>query len=267
MPSPSSPTAISWGPIEIQWYALFILSGIAAGTAVATWVARKRGQHDAFLLDAAPIVILAAVIGARLYYVALEWRFFADHPDRLASLQLRGLTIHGALAGGIGCFWWLCRRRHEQFLRWADTIVIGIPIGQAIGRWGNWANQEAFGRPSDRPWAVRIDPENRPPAYAQSASFHPTFLYESLASVLVCLLLVSILLRYGARAWWKDGFALSLYLILYGVVRWIIESMRTDSLYIGPWPAAYWLSLALVASGAVLALMASRRKVICAEQS
>ena len=266
MPSPSSPVAFSIGPLEVRWYALFILSGIILGTLVAAGIARRRGQNDAFLLDAAPIVVIAAVVGARLYYIALEWRFFADHPDRIVGLQLRGLTIHGALIAGIACFWWLCRRHHEDFLRWADTIIVGVPVGQAIGRWGNWANQEAFGRPTDLQWGVRIDPHRRPAEFFTAEQFHPTFLYESLCSLAIAVVLTIAVLRFGKRAAWRNGYALALYLILYGVVRLAIESMRTDSLYIGPWPAAYWLSGALIVSGCVLASIVRAREVDRGEQ-
>jgi phosphatidylglycerol---prolipoprotein diacylglyceryl transferase len=259
LPSPSSPIAISLGPVEIRWYALFILSGIILGTLVAAGIARQRWQHDAFLLDAAPIVVLAAVAGARLYYIALEWRYFADHPDRIIGLQLRGLTIHGALIGGIACFWWLCRRHHEEFLRWADTIIVGVPVGQAIGRWGNWANQEAFGRPTDLPWGVSIDQVHRPAEFATAEHFHPTFLYESLCSLAIAGVLAIAVLRFGKCAWWRNGYALAVYLILYGVVRLAIESMRTDSLYIGRWPAAYWLSGALILAGGALTFVVNAR--------
>lgn len=261
MPSPSSPIAFSLGSIEIRWYALFILSGIILGTVVAAEIARRRGQSDTFVMDAAPLVVLAAVVGARLYYIALEWRYFSDHPDRIVGLQLRGLTIHGALIAGIACFWWLCHRHGEVFLRWADTIIVGVPVGQAIGRWGNWANQEAFGRPTDLPWGLAIDPSRRPPEFPNAERFHPTFLYESVSSLLVAGVLAFVLLRFGRRAWWRNGYALALYLILYGVVRLAIESMRTDSLYIGPWPAAYWLSGLLIVGGGALALGVTAREV------
>jgi phosphatidylglycerol:prolipoprotein diacylglycerol transferase len=261
LPSPSDPIAISLGPIDLRWYAIFILCGIIIGTAVAAWLARRRGQEETFLLDAAPVVVLLAVVGARVYYVALEWRFFLDHPDRIVGLQLRGLTIHGALVGGIACFGWLCRRRGEPFLRWADTIICGVPIGQAIGRWGNWANQEAFGGPSDLPWAVEIDPQRLPARFADSPSFHPTHLYESISSVVIAIVLICVVLRWSRQPGWRDGYALGLYLVLYGAVRWAIESLRIDSLYIGPWPAAYWLSGALIAAGLGLVLIVRRQEV------
>src|SRR5688572_29143765 len=239
MPSPADPVALTIGPFELRWYAIFILAGIVAGLSVARWMAGLREQDDTSILDAAPLVVLFAVIGARIYYVLLEWRYFADYPDEVIGLQLRGLTIHGALIGGIACFWWLCRRRGDSPLRWADTVIVGVPVGQAIGRLGNWANQDAFGRPTDLPWGVEIDRIRRPAEYAAAERFHPTFLYESILSILIALALAWIVLRLGDREWWLDGYGLASYLIMYGGARLIIEPMRTDSLFIGPWPAAY----------------------------
>ena len=162
VPSPSSPIAFTIGPLEIRWYALFIMSGIIVGTSVAAWVARRRGQNDAFLFDAAPIVVMAAVVGARLYYIALEWRYFADHPDRIIGLQLRGLTIHGALIGGIACFWWLCRRR------WRAVFALGRhDHGGRADRSGDRAlgqlGEPGSIRPADRACRGASD-RSRPPA-------------------------------------------------------------------------------------------------------
>jgi phosphatidylglycerol:prolipoprotein diacylglycerol transferase len=259
MPSPADPIAFTLGPLEVRWYALFILSGILLGLLVVDRVARWRDQDPNFISEVTPVVILAAVLGARLYFVLLEWRFFRHHPGQIIGLQLHGLTIHGALAAGIGTFWWICHQRKQPFLRWADTIVVGIPVGQALGRLGNWANQEAFGRPTNLPWGLKIDPGHRPVKYLSSDTFHPTFLYEMICSLLLAGLLAHVLYHYAARGWWRDGYALALYLICYGAIRWVIESLRTDSLRIGPWPAAYWLSLGLILSGVSLAMYQYRK--------
>jgi phosphatidylglycerol:prolipoprotein diacylglycerol transferase len=254
MPSPADPVAFTLGPLEIRWYALFILSGILVGIWVASRMAKWRGDDPNFIADVAPIVILAAVLGARLYFVALEWSYFGDHPAKIIGLQLRGLTIHGALAGGILAFWIICRYQHRLFLHWADTLVCGIPVGQAIGRLGNWANQEAYGRPTTLPWGVEIDPIHRPPMYPDASTFHPTFLYEMICSFILAAILILVLQRYSRAPDWQNGTLLGLYLIGYGVIRWVIESLRTDSLRIGPWPAAYWLSAALIGVGGLLIL-------------
>jgi phosphatidylglycerol:prolipoprotein diacylglycerol transferase len=246
---------VELGPFELRWYALFIICGIIAGMLVARSVARWRGQNEAFLLDSVPIVILFAVVGARLYYILLEWSHFRDYPGEIISIQMRGLTIHGALVGGVLAFWYLCRIHGEPFFKWADTVIVGVPVGQAIGRLGNWANQEAFGRPTDLPWAVTIDRANRPETYLDISGFHPTFLYEALCSLAIAAALYWLIRKHAARVEWRDGYALASYLVLYGIVRFAIESLRTDSLYIGPWPAAWWLSLALMAAGAALSLV------------
>lgn len=258
MPSPGSPIAFEVGPFPLRWYAIFILAGIFVGLSIVGRAARRRGQDPDLVTDTAPRVLGSAILGARAYFVALEWRYFVDHPDEIVGLQLRGLTIHGALAGGILAFAVMCRRRREPFFRWADTIAIGIPIGQAIGRWGNWANQEAFGDPSNLPWAVEIDPDRRPDRFAAEPTFHPTFLYESVLSVLIAAVLAVVVLRLSGRPWYRDGMAIGIYLILYGLARLPIERLRTDSLYIGPYPAAYWLSGALILAGASLIFIRSK---------
>ena len=109
-----------------------------------------------------------------------------------------------------------------------------VPIGQALGRWGNWANQEAFGGPTDLPWAVTIDPANRPSGYEQFETFHPTFLYESLLDLLIAAVLIFIVLRMPTNRFWREGDAIWIYMLFYGMIRFAIESLRTDSLYIGP---------------------------------
>ena len=258
IPSPGSPIAFEIGPFPLRWYAIFILAGIFIGLSIVGRVALRRGMEPDFVADVAPWVLGSAILGARAYFVALEWRYFVDHPDEIIGLQLRGLTIHGALAGGIVAFAVICRRRGEPFFRWADTIVVGIPIGQAIGRWGNWANQEAFGDPSSLPWAVEIEPVRRPDQFADEPTFHPTFLYESLLSVVIAAVLAAAVLRLRARPWYRDGMAIGLYLILYGLARLPIERLRTDSLYIGSYPAAYWLSGALILAGASLIIIRSK---------
>jgi phosphatidylglycerol:prolipoprotein diacylglycerol transferase len=255
MPSPTDPVAVRLFGFEIRWYAIFILAGILAGIWLVRELARRRGMDPNFPLDVLPWVILAGIVGARLYYLLLRWDYFLANPGEALTLRLGGLTIHGALAGGIPMLIYLCRRAGYSFLAWADLAVPGVALGQAIGRWGNWANQEAFGRPSDLPWAVAIDPAHRPPAFAQATHFQPTFLYESLFDLANAAFLAWLALRVGRPGGLRSGDVLWIYLILYGVARFVIEGMRTDSLYIGPLPAAYWLSLALIAIGVVMLVL------------
>jgi phosphatidylglycerol:prolipoprotein diacylglycerol transferase len=249
MPSPADPTAFTLGPIEVRWYAVFILTGIVAAIWLIQRIARRRGMDPAFVLDVAPLVVLAGVVGARAYYVLLKPGYFAAHPDEIVNLRLGGLTIHGAITGGLLVLWWYSRRRDQRLLPWLDVIVPGLALAQAIGRWGNWANQEAFGTPSDLPWALEIEPSRRPDEYADAATFHPTFLYESLFNLANALILAWLAARLP-RTRLREGDVFWLYLIAYGVARFVIERIRTDSLNIGPLPAAYWISFGLIGIGA-----------------
>jgi len=249
VPSPADPTAIEIGAISIRWYALFILLGIITAIWLARELASRRGMDPEFILDIAPLVVVSGLIGARAYYVLLRLDYFTDHPSEIINIRLGGMTIHGAIVAGVFMLAYLCRRRGESLLRWSDVIVPGLALAQAIGRWGNWANQEAFGTPSDLPWAVEISPRRRPDEYPNAATFHPTFLYESIANVVIAAALCWIVLRIPTDRHLREGDALWVYLIAYGTVRFFIERIRTDSLYIGPLPAAYWISFGLVGIG------------------
>ena len=259
MPTLDDPVAFSVFGAEIRWYAIFILTGIVASILVIRELAVRRGMDPDFILDVAPWVVFAAIIGARVYYLLLKWGYYSDHPGEAFNVRLGGLTIHGALAAGILVFALFCWRVNQRFLAWADLVIAGVPVGQAIGRWGNWANQEAFGTPSDLPWAVTIDPSRRPTEYAQFSTFHPTFLYEGILDLLIAGFLIWLVLRMPGSARLREGDALWTYFVLYGAARLLIESVRTDSLYIGPWPAAYWLSVGLIALGG--AILVVRRTV------
>ena len=259
MPTLDDPVAFSFGPVEVRWYALFILAGIAAAIVLIRWLAAQRGLDPEFVLDMAPWVVFLSIAGARLYYVLLKADFYLDNPADAFNIRLGGLTIHGALIAGIATVYVFCRLRGERFLVWIDLLVPGVALGQAIGRWGNWANQEAFGTPTDLPWAVTIDPARRPAGYEDQATFHPTFLYESLFNLANAVVLSWLALRLPRTAWLRPGDVAWIYFVLYGVARLLIERIRTDSLYIGPLPAAYWLSFALIGLG--VAMLVLRRTV------
>lgn len=259
MPTVGDPSAFQLGPIDVRWYALFILAGILGAIGLSRWLAGRRGLEADFLLDIAPWVVFLSIAGARLYYVLLEWEYFIDHPGQALNIRAGGLSIHGALIVGVAIVIVLCRRHGQPFFGWADVIMPGLALGQVIGRWGNWANQEAFGTPTDLPWAVTIDPSRRPDGYEQVATFHPAFLYESILDLLNAALLSWLALRLPFMRNLRNGDVLALYLVNYGIIRLLIERIRTDSLYIGPLPAAYWLSFILIGAGfAIMAIVRNR---------
>lgn len=249
MPTLHDPIAISIGPFEVRWYALFIVLGISLAVWLAMWLANQTGLDGEVILDMAPLVVFGAIVGARLYYVMLEWDRYQHDLGAAINIRTGGLTIHGAIVAGALIVWLYVRRQQGSAWQWFDCIVPALALGQAIGRWGNWANQEAFGTPTDLPWAVTIAENRRPAGYEEFATYHPTFLYESLFSITLCTVLVMLLLNQDRWPWMKAGFVTGLYFLSYGVIRFLLERIRTDSLYIGPLPAAYWLSFAMIGIG------------------
>lgn len=250
--SPASPIAFSLLGLEVRWYALFLLAGMVAGLLLTRALAARVGLDPAWVWEAAPWVVLAAIAGARLYYVLLRADYFAQHPAEAINLRLGGMAFHGSLVAGVAAFVYLCRRDRQPVWAWTDVAVPGVALAQAVGRWGNWANQEAFGLPTALPWAVAIDPAHRTPPYADQATFHPTFLYESVFNLANAALLSWVALRTPRSPSLRHGDTLGIYLVTYGLARFFIERLRTDSLYIGPLPAAFWLSWALVAAGVLI---------------
>ena len=260
MPSPADPIAFSLIGLDVRWYALFMLAGVVAGVVLTRVLAARIGLEPDWVIDATPWVVLFSIVGARAYYVVLRSDHFVSQPVEAINIRLGGLSFHGALIAGTIAFAVLCRRAHQPFLRWSDAVVPGVALAQAIGRWGNWANQEAFGTPTTAPWGLWIDLDRRPAEFASVDRFHPTFLYESLFNLANAALLSWVALHVPGSERLRHGDVLAIYLINYGIARFLIERIRTDSLYLGPLPAAYWLSWGLVAVGLVLLVYLRRAR-------
>src|SRR4029079_4185683 len=160
-----------------------------------------------------------------------------------------GISIHGAIVFGLLAVLVYTRLSHIRFFRWIDIIAPAMALGQAVGRWGNFTNQEAFGGPTNLPWGIFIAPEHRPAAYAAFEHFHPTFLYESIYNLIACVVLTQVCLRIDHDRRLRDGDAVWVYMIGYAVARFAIESIRTDSLTIGPFKAAHVISTILLVIG------------------
>ena len=181
LPSPPSPIIFELGPTALSYHGLLIALGIAVGTSITARELQRRGYDPTLALGSLFFVIPMGVFGGRLYHVATEYHRYTRNPfPKVLETYDGGLGIYGALAGGflgVLLFSWY---RGINALTFADAAAPGIALGQAIGRWGNYFNQELFGQPSDLPWAIRIAPLHRPTEYADATSFHPTFLYESM---------------------------------------------------------------------------------------
>ena len=248
LPSPSA-NSLSIGPLELRAYGLMIALG--ALTAVA-WSRRRhaaRGGDPEDMSTIALWAVPAGLVGSRLYHVATDWRSFQGRWEDVPALWQGGLGIPGGLMAGVTVGVLVARRRGLSMAGAMDVMVPTIPVAQAIGRWGNWFNQEVFGRPTDLPWALEIDAAHRPSGYSEAATFHPTFLYEGLWNVALAVFLV----RIERRGVLRPGYLVGLWVFGYGLGRLWVEALRVDqaSLIVGV-RVNTWMALAAIGVGAVV---------------
>jgi prolipoprotein diacylglyceryl transferase len=255
IPSPSR-DRISLGPFDVRAYGLLIAIGVIAAIAVADRRYRARGGAPGTIAGMATWCVPAGIIGARLYHVATDWQLYRDRPLDALRVWQGGLGIWGGVAGGVLAGVILARRRGWALGPLLDAVAPAIPLAQAIGRFGNWFNQELFGRPTSLPWGLEIDPAHRPDGYESFSTFHPTFLYESLW----CLVTVGIVLAVERRAKLRPGRLFAVYVASYTFGRIWIELLRIDpanrvlGLRIND-----WTSIVLCAA-ALAVLIADRRR-------
>jgi len=255
----ASPGAIilQVGPLAIRWYGLLIATGVLVGTTLAHREAIRRGQDPDRLLNVIVAAVLSALVGARLYYVLFNLDYYGANPAKILAVWEGGLAIHGGLIAGALAVIVACRQTGLGVWTTTDIFAPSVALGQAIGRWGNFFNQEAFGVPTDLPWKLYIDPYHRPPQLARFEYFHPTFLYESLWTLLVFGLLWGLLRK---RLEARPGALTLCYVGLYSLGRFFVEGLRIDSLMMGGLRAAQVVSLAGMAAALVgLLLLHSRR--------
>ncbi len=279
------PVFVQIGNREIPWYGVLLMTGALVGALVGEWEARRRGLDTEHVWNILLWGLILGVTVSRLWYVLGNPNYYFSDPLRIIGVEdgrfvgLRGLTIHGALFGAVLAAFLYTWRKKLPFWTWLDVGAPGFVIGQAIGRWGNFFNQEAYGWRTTLPWGLRIAPQyridalspvgNYLPEYSkllpglslptcveglacyrnltvypfETTRFHPTFLYESLLNLSICLLLLYIAGRYRDRL--VPGEIFWFYGMLYAVVRFGIEFLRVDSLYLGPYPVGQVVSVGL----------------------
>ncbi|MEA3377952.1 MAG: prolipoprotein diacylglyceryl transferase [Chloroflexota bacterium] len=253
----------NWG---IHWYGLLIVSGVMLGALCAAWRANRNGDDPDHVWNALTITIILGIIGARLYHVfsapeggMVGWDYYRTHPIEILYIWQGGLGIYGAIVGGLlGVALYTCRAGLRP-LKWLDYGAPGLALGQTVGRWGNFINQELYGPPTNLPWGLRIDPEHRImpynnlEQYPPDTLFHPTFLYESLWCLLVFGVLAVVADRFKDRL--KEGDILLGYLIGYPLGRFFLEYLRPDAWMIGPLAAAQLFALICVVTAAALLIV------------
>lgn len=220
--------ALTFGSIDIYWYGIFMSLSILAGIIVIFFVGRKYYKDISFdtICDLSFELILAGIVFARLYYVIMDYKYFLKYPFEIPAVWNGGISIQGALIGGILIGYIYVKSNKLSFLRLADLYSFGLVTGQIIGRWGNFFNSEAFGYPTQLPWKLYIPYASRPLEYKAQEFFHPAFLYESLLNGLVLIILFILLTKIKNR---KDGVIFFSYIILYSIVRIFVETIRIDS--------------------------------------
>jgi phosphatidylglycerol:prolipoprotein diacylglycerol transferase len=228
-----NPIAFSIGSLEIRWYGILIALALLVGIVISYFIAKYRGEKQDEVINFAPFAVIFGVIGARLLHVVVNWSYYGGHLSYIFAFRKGGLAIQGVMLGGILALVVFCKIRKLDFWKWADIMAPALLFGQAIGRWGNYFNQEAFGMPTSLPWGIYIDPINRPPSYSNAEFFHPTFLYESIANLVLFALLLLILRLYNKRPdKFPNGLVFATYLGVYAIYRSIIEYYRIDSSFV-----------------------------------
>jgi prolipoprotein diacylglyceryl transferase len=251
IPSPSS-GAITIGPLSIHAYGLMIALGVIA----AVWLLGRRleasgaGTRE----DASSIAVwavIAGVIGARLYHVVTDWDLFKDDLGRIPQIWRGGLGIPGGILFGTLVAVWAFKRRGVSPAAGLSAAAPALALAQAIGRIGNWFNQELFGKPTDLPWGLRIDADKIPAEYAPGTTFHPTFLYESLWNLALCV----VLLRIDRKFTLRPGRLFAMYVVGYSIGRFWVEGLRIDPAHlVGGLRLNQWVALVVgvIAAGYLL---------------
>ena len=223
--------------INVMWYGILIAIGMVTALYIDMYESERVGLKKDTVLDLAFFLIPFGIIGARIYYVIFSWDLYANNPIMAFDIRGGGLAIHGGILAGLITGYVFSRVKKIQFFKLADIVILGVPLAQSIGRWGNYINHEAHGGPTNLPWGIMVNGQK----------VHPTFLYESIWDVLVFILLFKT--RKNKK---YEGQILVEYMICYSIGRFFIEGLRTDSLMFGPIRMAQFISLVAIVVGIAL---------------
>lgn len=259
IPSPDVGT-LSLGPLNLRLYGLMVALGVIAGVYVAARLLQRRGLNPEWAVQVSTLGVPLGLIGARAYHVLTDWKSYQGRWVDVVKIWEGGLGIPGGILGAALGGLIVVRLRHLPLRSLLDAAAVGFPVGQIIGRLGNWFNQELFGRPTDLPWGLEIDPTHRPPDYLDAETFHPTFAYEMVWNMLV----FGLLWRVALRGRFPRGHLMVLYLFSYAAGRLWIEALRVDpaSLLAGVRVNIWVMGGVLVLSGLFLLLVTPRRRLV-----
>lgn len=254
-----NPIAFELGPITVAWYGLIIVVGMMAAIYLTIREGEKRGVSEDFIIDTAFWVLPLGILGARLYYVLFELGYYLNNPGQIFAIWEGGLAIYGGIIAGALTIYWRCKKENVPFALLTDIVTPHVLLAQAIGRWGNFINQEAHGGEVSRQFLEKLMlPEFIIEGmHIKGSYYHPTFLYESVWSIIGVILILLIRKRHHFLL---RGETTALYFIWYGIGRLFIEGMRTDSLYMGPFRISQIVSAILIILGIVTIVYQRRYK-------
>ncbi len=239
------------GPITLYWYGLIIAVAILLSYFFVLKISKyflikKDTLNDLFLW-----LIVWSIIGSRIYEIFLEWNYYLQNPSQILKIWEGGLAIHGAILAGLIVIYFYSKKYKINFWRITGLIAPGLALGQAIGRFGNWFNQELYGLPTNLPWAIPISIENRIVEFIDYQYFHPTFLYESIGNILIFIILITLIIRLKNKVNldYLGKISFAVYLFLYSVLRFFIEFIRLDptpDLFGLRWPQIFSLLMIII---------------------
>jgi len=259
------PIALRIGPISIHWYGILFAVAAVAAAWLATREARRRGEDSEQVWTMLLVAAVGGIFASRLYHVIHQWDLiYRDNPALIFQIWNGGLGIPGGVAGGLLVLFAYTRINHLNFARWLDIGAPAMLLAQAIGRIGNFVNQELYGPPTDLPWGIPIDQAHRDPAWTnldqypvESTFFHPLFAYEALLNLLGMAVLLWVGRRYARRLY--DGDVAMLYFVWYGSVRTALETFRTGNWVIGGIPVAIFIGVGAAVFGAAVIIIRHAR--------
>ena len=258
------PIALRIGPFNIHWYGILFAVAAVAAAWLATREARRRGEDPEQVWTMLLVAAVGGIIGSRLYHVIHQWEFYSANPELIPQVWNGGLGIPGGVAGGMIVLFAYTRINRLNFLRWIDIGAPAMLLAQAIGRFGNFVNQELYGPPTDLPWGIPIDQGHRVPPWTNldqfpvdSTFFHPLFAYESILNLVGMGVLLWVGRRYARRLY--DGDVAMLYFVWYGSVRTVLETFRTGNWVVGGIPVAIIIGVGVAVFGAAVIIIRHAR--------
>ncbi|MEI6627517.1 MAG: prolipoprotein diacylglyceryl transferase [bacterium] len=245
------PILFSIGPVTIRWYGFFLVLAFMIAFLVLSKIIDKKIPREA-IYDLVFYLVIGGLLGARLYEVfILDWWYYQNNLTEIWQIWHGGLAIHGGIIGGlIALIWWSAKKKINFWLT-LGTVAIVLPLGQAIGRWGNYFNQELFGQPISGWWGIPIEVANRPLVYMGKNYFQPVFLFESILNLILFFVLLFLFKKQ------KSGkFLVAIYLFGYGLIRFLLEYIRIDeTLVFGWWRYPQWASVVMMVVAVILLII------------